>query len=196
MMKSYPPEEPKVTAPPVTAQDGEAVILLRILEQQQQQTKYLKNVNTALTIFGVLVLIAAVTTFLPIPRLLEVVADWDAYLRAHSQDGRLAWYTRLGWEGEALDPNDMITPDRKSSGRISSLRQGLIELCQIAGVEYKSPHKARHGHGVYGIKRARTMGELKALSQNMMHSNISTTDGTYGNLVEEDVSRILATFTE
>jgi integrase len=139
---------------------------------------------------------AAVTTLLPIPRLIDVVTAWDARVRTVSTtDPRLAWYTRLGWEGEALDVNDLITADRKYTGRITSLRQGLMDLCKLAGVEYKSPHKARHGHGVYGIKRARTMAELKALSQNMMHANIATTDGTYGNLVEDDVAAILSTFT-
>lgn len=138
---------------------------------------------------------AAVTTLLPIPRLLEIVSAWDARLRTVSQDPHFAWYTRLGWDGEALDPNDLIAAHRKYTGRVTSLRQGLIDLCRRAGVEYKSPHKARHGHGVYGIKRARTMAELKALSQNMMHANIATTDGTYGNLVEDDVADIIATFT-
>jgi len=138
---------------------------------------------------------AAITTLLPIPRLLEAAAEWDAYVHAQSVDPRLAWYTRLQWEGLALDPADLITADRKPSGRISALRQGLIDLCARAGVKFKSPHKARHGHGVYGIKRAHTMAELKALSQNMMHANIATTDGTYGSLVEDDIARIISTFT-
>jgi integrase len=138
---------------------------------------------------------AAVTTLLPIPRLIELAAEWDTYIRSQSNDPRLAWYTRLGWEGLALDTSDLITADRKPSGRISALRQGLIDLCSRAGVKFKSPHKARHGHGVYGMKHARTMAELKALSQNMMHANVATTDGIYGNLVEEDVARIIGTFT-
>jgi len=58
-----------------------------------------------------------------------------------------------------------------------------------------SPHKIRHGHGVYGIKRAKTIAELKALSQNMMHETVATTDGIYGQLADDDVTRIISTFT-
>ena len=70
------------------------------------------------------------------------------------------------------------------------------ELCQLAGVEFKSPHKIRHGHGVYGIRKARDMAQLKALSQNMMHANVGITDGIYGNLPEDEVASILSGFTE
>ena len=138
---------------------------------------------------------AAITSLLPIPALIEFVQEWDSFVRAQSADPRLAWYARLNWDGSAVDVGDLVTPERKFTGRVSALRQGLIELCQRAGVEYKSPHKARLGLGVYGMKHARTMAELKALSQNMMHKNIATTDGTYGNLVDDDVARIIATFT-
>ncbi len=64
----------------------------------------------------------------------------------------------------------------------------------MAGVEAKSPHKIRHGHGVYGLKHAKTMEEYKALSQNMMHESVATTDKTYGVLIRDDVKNIIATF--
>ena len=71
--------------------------------------------------------------------------------------------------------------------------EGLRQLCEIAGIEWKSPHKIRHGHGVYGIKHAKTMAEYKALSQNMMHDNVATTDG-YSDLVDDEVGDIIRSF--
>jgi site-specific recombinase XerC len=51
---------------------------------------------------------------------------------------------------------------------------------------YHSPHKFRHGNAVYSIKHAKPVPELKAISQNLMHSNLSITDGIYGILTKED----------
>ncbi len=45
-----------------------------------------------------------------------------------------------------------------------------------------SPHKFRHGNAMYSIKMARDISALKAVSQNLMHSNLSITDGVYGVL--------------
>ncbi len=57
---------------------------------------------------------------------------------------------------------------------------------------YHSPHKFRHGHAVYAIKLAKNIAALKAVSQNLTHSNLSTTDGVYGILSEYDVKREIA----
>ena len=43
-----------------------------------------------------------------------------------------------------------------------------------------SPHKFRHGHAIYAMSQARSIADLKALSQNLMHENIGTTEGIYG----------------
>ncbi|MBE3086017.1 MAG: hypothetical protein IMZ64_07355 [Bacteroidetes bacterium] len=63
----------------------------------------------------------------------------------------------------------------------------LRVLCNLAGVEYKSAYKFRHGHAVYALKHCRTMAEFKSVSQNLMHANMGITDGIYGKLVEDDV---------
>ena len=52
---------------------------------------------------------------------------------------------------------------------------------------YHSPHKFRHGHAVYALKHAKDIAALKVVSQNLMHSNLSITDGVYGILSEKDV---------
>ena len=56
-----------------------------------------------------------------------------------------------------------------------------------SGLPYHSPHKFRHGHAVYALKKAKDVPALKAVSQNLMHANISTKDGIYGILSETDV---------
>jgi hypothetical protein len=48
-------------------------------------------------------------------------------------------------------------------------------------------HKFCHGHAVYALKNAKDIPALKAVSQNLMHSNLSITDGVYGILSDMDV---------
>jgi hypothetical protein len=53
-------------------------------------------------------------------------------------------------------------------------------------------HKFRHGHAVFGLLRAGTMADYKALSENMMHADIRTTDDTYAMLSSEEVRKRIA----
>jgi integrase/recombinase XerD len=138
---------------------------------------------------------AAITTLLPIPDLLEVAAEWDAHVRSIAVNGQVPWYPRLSSDGMKIMADDQIN-EVQITGRRSALYSGLQELCQLAGIEWKSPHKIRHGHGVYGVKHAKTMAEFKAFSQNMMHDTVVTTDKTYGRLAEEDIADIIGTFTD
>jgi hypothetical protein len=50
-----------------------------------------------------------------------------------------------------------------------------------------SAHKFRHGHAVYGLQNAKSLADYKAISQNLMHENIQITDGTYADLVGNEV---------
>jgi len=65
----------------------------------------------------------------------------------------------------------------------------LRKWLRKSGLAYHSPHKFRHGHAVYAIHLAKDIGALKAVSQNLMHSNLSITDGTYGAFSDRDVSK-------
>ena len=69
--------------------------------------------------------------------------------------------------------------------------KGLQKLCERAGVTYHSPHKLRHGHTVYALKRAHDIADLKAISQNLMHSSLTITDSVYGVLSSDDISERL-----
>ncbi len=61
---------------------------------------------------------------------------------------------------------------------------------------YHSPHKFRHGHGVYALKLAKDVAALKAVSQNLMHASLSITDGVYGMLSTTDIKEQIAYPTE
>ena len=70
--------------------------------------------------------------------------------------------------------------------RISRANKDLKEWLSRVGLPYHSPHKFRHGNAVYSFQIAKTPADLKAISQNLMHSNLSITDGIYGILSKED----------
>jgi integrase len=74
-----------------------------------------------------------------------------------------------------------------TANRDSILRQEVAHLFDQAGIPYMSPHKFRHGHATYGLKQAKDIDDLKAVSQNLMHANIGITDGIYAILSTEDV---------
>jgi hypothetical protein len=57
------------------------------------------------------------------------------------------------------------------------------------GLPYHIPHKFRHGHAVYALKNAKDVPALKAVSQNLMHANLSNTDGVYGILSDGDIKK-------
>ena len=133
---------------------------------------------------------AAVTFLLPISDLQAVVEKWDE--RIKGLEGEYNWYPALntgGWAGTVLKAGLL---KGQYTGRAEAFDEGMKLLCERAGVPYKSPHKIRHGHGVYGVKNAKGMGQLKAISQNMMHAHVGITDGIYGKLAEDELSEILS----
>lgn len=139
---------------------------------------------------------AAVTFLIPMDdELMKVVRDWDDFIRAEEVHN---WYPAIS-TGDAI--THKLTKDRftrstriRYQGRTDTIAKGLKALCEKAGVSYKSPHKLRHGFGVFGVRNAQNIEELKAISQNLMHANLGITDGIYGNLAEDDLSEILLKF--
>ena len=134
---------------------------------------------------------AAITFLLPIPDLLVIVQAWHDYLCKHPELGRMAFYPSLTNEGMQAHASKVSAGLLTGgyTGRVYAFRKGLEVLCDRAGLPFLSAHKLRHGHGVYGVKKAKDIAQLKAISQNLMHANIGITDGIYGKLAEEDLSR-------
>jgi site-specific recombinase XerD len=128
---------------------------------------------------------AAVTALLDIAELYQVVRNWDNLVRDRLPAGSM-WYAMVNRDSDRL-----VYSGEASEHLQKSFRDGLHVICENAGVTYKSPHKFRHGHTVFAMKRVKNMAELKAVSQNLMHKNVSTTDGIYGNLVQDDVHQLI-----
>ena len=63
----------------------------------------------------------------------------------------------------------------------------LRRLFDLAGLPYKSAHKFRHGHAVYGLQHAQTMADYKAVSMNLMHEDIKITDEIYAPILSHEV---------
>ena len=128
---------------------------------------------------------AAITYLLEIPELLVVVEAWDHRVRALPLSA--LWYATLTNDGMHLTSTQVAF-----NGRDNVVQRDLRIICDLAGVTYLSPHKLRHGHVVHALKKARNMTDLKAISQNVMHSSVTITDGIYGNLVTNDVRDTIA----
>ena len=61
----------------------------------------------------------------------------------------------------------------------------IQRLFTKVGLEPLTPHKFRHGHALYGLNRSRDMGDYKAVSMNLMHSDIGITDSVYAVLSDQ-----------
>jgi integrase len=130
---------------------------------------------------------AAVTRLLEIEDLLARVEQWDTFVRARLP-GTACWYTPLH---AFLGVTELaaVPPGRFRKGRLAGSLKGLFRK---AGLPSLSPHKFRHGHAVYGLKLARDMSEFKAISMNLMHASLGTTDKTYAVLSDQEVHERIA----
>ena len=82
--------------------------------------------------------------------------------------------------------------DKIGENRYRIARRDLNDWMNRVGLPYYSPHKFRRGYAVYSLKLAKDVGDLKAISQNLMHSNLQTTDAIYSILSKDDTrERIL-----
>lgn len=130
---------------------------------------------------------SATTYLLEQAELLAVVEKWDGLIRSQLPPTAM-WYTPLisHWGEQTL------SPERCGEDRNVALSKRLRKLFAAAGLEYKSPHKFRHGHAVYALQRAQTMADYKAISMNLMHEDIRVTDGIYAPLLSDEVRHRIA----
>lgn len=121
------------------------------------------------------------TQLLPFPDLIEVVKNWDSKIRGKLPDDCF-WFSPLSSDTGNFDK----TIKKVGNNRSNRANKDLKDWLEKVGLPYHSPHKFRHGNAVTAIKMAKTVPELKAISQNLMHGNLSTTDGIYGILSIDD----------
>jgi site-specific recombinase XerD len=127
---------------------------------------------------------AALTYLLQIPEIFDVVKRWDQRVRTLPPES--LWYATLNNDGMSITSTISAYVGRKDA-----IEEDVRLICNHTNVPYLSPHKLRHGHVVYALKLAHNMAELKAISQNVMHSSVTITDQIYGNLLTDDVKNII-----
>jgi len=130
-----------------------------------------------------------ITSFLNIPDLVKVVRQWDNLVRAQLP-GTNIWYAHVTSDGMALEAP---RPCPKKDSRID---RGLHKLCDLAGVEFKSAHKLRHGFAVYCLERSKDTADMEAISKTLMHSSLMTTFEIYAVLDQTAVKSRIGSFTE
>ena len=126
----------------------------------------------------------ATTYLLEIPGLNEVVEEWDELVRREGPENGY-WFAHFNTLVGGFDA------EVKSAGkyRYVRVRKDLQRWLESVDLPYRSPHQFRHGHAVYALKQAQDVADLKAVSMNLMHSNLSITDGVYGILSQQDISK-------
>lgn len=72
-----------------------------------------------------------------------------------------------------------------------SIRAIFKKRSNEAGLQYYPPHTYRHTAIGLAFKRCKNGEDLKAVSQNFGHENLSTTIGSYGNYPSEKLNKIL-----
>ena len=132
----------------------------------------------------------ATTYLLPIPELLSVAQMWDDVIRSNLSS-TIPWYAPVSsrWGTQSLAN---VEPGKN---RHQALDKRLRKLFTLAGLPYKSAHKFRHGHAVYGLLKAQTMADYKAVSMNLMHHDIKITDSIYAPILSEEVKYRIAGLT-
>lgn len=133
----------------------------------------------------------ATTFLLPIPELLSVAQAWDDVVRSKLPSTAPSYApVSARWGGQSL------VESIPGKNRHQALDKRLRRLFNLAGLPYKSAHKFRHGHAVYGLQHAQTMADYKAVSMNLMHEDIKITDEIYApilsNEVKDRIGRLVA----
>ena len=111
-----------------------------------------------------------------------MVRDWDKEIRSVLPSNSF-WFAPLSPDTQELDPK------RKEIGehREAIARKNLQAYLSKIGMPYNSPHKFRHAHIHYGLERSKTMADYKAVSMNVMHASMDTTDEVYSRLDNEEI---------
>ena len=126
---------------------------------------------------------SATTDLMVVPDLWDVVATWDGLVRSELEPDEM-WYPNItGAREKRVEGTTLQSPYRSRS-----FYAGLKRLCARAGVTYLSPHKLRHGFATHLLARAENPGDWKAISQTLMHNDLSVMDRVYGILDDTEVA--------
>jgi len=127
---------------------------------------------------------AAITYLLNDEVILKPVYEWDRAAREVLPEDAY-WFAPLSPLHGGIDTSCPVI----GKHRTHAVRKDLTQWLKKNGFPHLTPHQFRHGFGVYGLTQSKDMADVKAVSLNMMHENISTTEGIYGVLAASDVSQ-------
>jgi integrase len=129
----------------------------------------------------------ATTYLLNIPVLLTAVETWGDFIRPQLPASAM-WFTPIEghWGEQALSAQP------PGANRAVAIGKRLRRLFAAAGLPFQSAHKFRHGHAVWALQHAQTMADYKAVSMNLMHSDIRITDSIYAPLLGSEVQSRIA----
>ena len=128
------------------------------------------------------------TYLLNIPELLSVVRDWDREVRS-VLPGRGLWFAPLLPSTGDFDLSARVEMVGENRSRI--VARNLRAWLKESGLPVLAPHAFRHGFANYVKKHSRSLADLEALRENLMHSNLVVTDGIYGIFTKDDVKERL-----
>lgn len=117
-----------------------------------------------------------------VPELLEVVRKWDAIVRKRC-DPHAPWYMPVTqqWGEQRLEQGNPVGENREAA-----LNRRLRLLWNMLSLPHKSPQKFRHGCAMYGLRRCQTMEDYHHISRNLMHHDLTMTDGTYIHFEDQE----------
>lgn len=122
------------------------------------------------------------TSLLCIPDILMAASEWDSFVRARLPV-TAPWYPVI----DISMGEQRLTDSMPGESRGGNLSKRIKRLFKMAGLPPMSAHKFRHGHAVFGMKASKDLSDLKAVSQNLMHSSIGITDSIYAVLGDKDL---------
>lgn len=129
------------------------------------------------------------TYLLEIPDLIKVIQEWDDEIRALLPLSGF-WFAPLSNITGQIDPS--ITELGKH--RFNLVRRDLQKWLEYENLPYHSPHKFRHGHIHFGWSHSRTAADMKAVSLNVMHADIKTTDQFYSAFEGDELKNRISHF--
>lgn len=133
------------------------------------------------------------TTFLyQIPGLIEVVLDWDKYIRSVIPEEEWNTYPWCAPFNNKWGEKTIVLQPSGAESRGANLIKRFNKLFLNLDLDYKNPHAFRHGHAVYGLTHARTPAEFHAVSRNLIHDNSVITEKIYAGLELNDRKRIIS----
>ena len=116
-----------------------------------------------------------------IPDLINVVGKWDKKVREKLNTNGL-WFAPLSPLTCQIDPENYNI----GKYRDDRARKDLKDWMNRIEYDYHSPHKFRRGYAIYSTALSKNSKDMKAISQNMMHSSIATTE-RYIDLPEKEL---------